>query len=68
VRVRGHGVVRLYADAVVGWRDMPLTTLEWYCPGVGLVKSRHEMLNQHDEVVMRMEGYGMFGQRPAASS
>jgi len=37
-------------------------------PGVGLVKSRHEMLNQHDEVVMRMEGYGMFGQRPAASS
>jgi len=38
VRVRGHGVVRLYADAVVGWRDMPLTTLEWYCPGVGLVK------------------------------
>jgi hypothetical protein len=38
VRVRGHGVVHIYADAVVGWRDMPLTTLEWYCPGVGLVK------------------------------
>ena len=34
-------------------------------PGVGLVKSRHEVLNQHDHVVMRMEGYGMFGQRPA---
>jgi acyl dehydratase len=34
-------------------------------PGVGLVKSRHEVLNQHDQVVMRMEGYGMFGQRPA---
>ena len=38
VRVRGQGVVHLYADAVVGWRDMPLTTLEWYCPGVGLVR------------------------------
>jgi hypothetical protein len=38
VRVRGQGVVPLYADAIVGWRDMPLTTLEWYCPGVGLVK------------------------------
>jgi hypothetical protein len=38
VRVRGYGVVHIYADAVVGWRDMPLTTMEWYCPGVGLVK------------------------------
>lgn len=38
VRVLGEGVVRIYADAVVGWRDMPLTTHEWYCPGVGLVK------------------------------
>ena len=33
-------------------------------PGVGLVKSRHDVLNQHDQVVMRMEAYGMFGQRP----
>jgi acyl dehydratase len=32
-------------------------------PGVGLLKSRHEMLNQHDEVVMQMEGYGMFRRR-----
>ena len=35
-------------------------------PGVGLVKSRHEVLNQHGQVVMEMEGYGMFGMRPAA--
>jgi len=37
-------------------------------PGVGLIKSRHEMLNQHDEVVMRMEGYGMFGRRPGGET
>jgi len=29
-------------------------------PGVGLVKSRHEVLNQRNETVMTMEGYGMF--------
>jgi acyl dehydratase len=34
-------------------------------PGIGLVKSRHEVLNQHGEVVMRMEGFGMFRRRPA---
>jgi acyl dehydratase len=36
-------------------------------PGVGLLKSRHEVLNQDRQVVMRMEGYGMFRRRPAAS-
>ena len=34
-------------------------------PGVGIVKSRHEVLNQHDEVVMEMQAAGMFGRRPA---
>jgi acyl dehydratase len=34
-------------------------------PGVGLVKSRHEVLNQHGQVVMQMEGYGMFRRRQA---
>jgi hypothetical protein len=38
VRVRGAATLRLFADPVVGWRDMPLVTVEWYCPGVGLVK------------------------------
>jgi acyl dehydratase len=33
-------------------------------PGVGLVKLRHEVVNQDDEVVMQMEGYGMFRRRP----
>src|SRR5437868_5021000 len=36
-------------------------------PGVGLVKSRHEVLNQRGEVVMEMQGYGMFGMRRPAS-
>lgn len=35
-------------------------------PGVGLLRSRTEALNQHGEVVMSMEGWGMFGRRPAA--
>jgi len=38
LRVRGTATVRVYADPASGWRDMPLTTLEWYCPGVGLVR------------------------------
>lgn len=43
VRVRGQAVLRLFADPVGGWRDMPLTTTEWYCHGPGLVKLvRHE--------------------------
>jgi acyl dehydratase len=35
-------------------------------PGVGLIRSRHEVLNQHGQTVMQMEGYGMFRRRPAA--
>jgi hypothetical protein len=38
LRVRGIATLRLFADPVVGWKDMPLTTREWYCPGVGLVR------------------------------
>ncbi len=34
-------------------------------PGVGLVKHRWEALNQDGELVMTMEGWGMFGRRPA---
>ncbi|MGL6111013.1 MAG: MaoC family dehydratase [Rubrivivax sp.] len=35
-------------------------------PGVGLVRTRWQMFNQHDEAVLSMEGWGMFGKRPAA--
>jgi acyl dehydratase len=32
-------------------------------PHVGLVRNRWEMLNQNNEEVMQMEGYGMFLRR-----
>jgi hypothetical protein len=38
LRVEGTAAMRLFADPVVGFKDMPLTTTEWYCKGVGLVK------------------------------
>jgi len=37
-------------------------------PGVGLVKSRWTVLNQHREPVMSMEGWGMMRKRLAAES
>lgn len=37
VKVVGQAKLRLFADPVGGWRDLPLTTTEWYCPGPGLV-------------------------------
>jgi hypothetical protein len=38
VRVDGAAVVRVFADPVAGWRDLPLETREWYCPGIGLAR------------------------------
>lgn len=38
LRVEGTAAMRLFADPVVGFRDMPLLTTEWYCKDVGLVK------------------------------
>lgn len=38
VRVGGQAVLKLFADPVVGWRELPLNTTEWYCHGPGLVK------------------------------
>ena len=46
VRVKGMGAVKLFADPVVGFQNMPLTTTEWYCSGVGLVRlERQEPAN-----------------------
>jgi hypothetical protein len=42
LRVKGTAALRVFADPVVGWRDMPLTTTEWYCDGVGLVRLLRE--------------------------
>lgn len=33
-------------------------------PDAGLVKHRWDALNQHGELVMTMDGWGMFGRRP----
>jgi len=38
LRVQGQAVLKLFSDPVNGMRDMPITTTEWYCKGVGLVK------------------------------
>lgn len=35
-------------------------------PTAGLVRNRWRMFNQNQDCVMEMEGYGMFGRRPAA--
>jgi acyl dehydratase len=49
---------------------MRLTTLEVKPsrskPDRGIVRSRWELLNQRGEVVMTLEGMGMFRRRPAA--
>jgi hypothetical protein len=38
LRVAGRSQIRLYVDTAKTWRDVPLNTLEWYCPKVGLVR------------------------------
>jgi len=37
-------------------------------PGVGMLRSRWEVMNQHDETVLTMEGYGMFRRRAPAAT
>ena len=52
--------------------SMRLTTLEARPmasrPTVGLVLSKSEVLNQHREVVLTMQGWGMFGRRNAVKT
>ena len=38
IRVQGQAVLKLFADPVAGFRDLPISSTEWYCKGVGLVK------------------------------
>ena len=42
LRVQGLATLRLYADPATGWRDLPLTTQEWYCAGIGLVRMERQ--------------------------
>lgn len=37
-RILGQATLTLYTDPVNGFAKVPVTTMEWYCPGVGLVK------------------------------
>ena len=50
--------------------SMRMTTLESRPmasrPKVGLVLSRWEVLNQHQQVMLTMQGWNMFGRRPIA--
>lgn len=38
LRVVGQALLNLYTDPVNGFTDVPLTSREWYCQGMGLVK------------------------------
>jgi hypothetical protein len=38
VRVAGRAEIRVYVDATFQFREVPLSTLEWYCPNMGLVR------------------------------
>lgn len=38
VRVEGRAELRIFVDALGAYRASPITTLEWYCPGVGLAR------------------------------
>lgn len=42
MRVRGVADVRFYVDEALTWKDLPMTTREWYCPGVGLARVERE--------------------------
>ncbi len=42
VKVVGEAKIRLYVDAQFNWREIPLFSSEWYCPGRGLVKMERQ--------------------------
>jgi len=50
-------------DTLKGRRVVLETRASQSRPDMGVVKMRWEVFNQHDELVMTMEGYGMFGRR-----
>ena len=38
LRTEGQALLNLFTDPVNGFNDVPLTSREWYCPGVGLAR------------------------------
>jgi acyl dehydratase len=61
--IRWHKPVRA-GDTVAYSRVVLESRASASRPDAGLVKSRWEAVNQHGELVMSMEGWGMFGRRP----
>lgn len=51
-------------DTLTYTRTVTETRASMTRKGVGLVKHRYEAINQAGEVVLTMEGWGMFGRRP----
>lgn len=47
LRVKGAALLPLFVDPVAGAQDVPLTTLEWYCPGPGLVRLERQEAVTH---------------------
>ena len=52
-KVVGNGSLPLYADAVMGFKDVPVQSTEWYCKGVGLVK-----LERREDIVSALWNSG----------
>lgn len=51
-------------DTLTYTRTVTETRASMTRKGVGLVKHRYQAINQAGEVVLTMEGWGMFGRRP----
>jgi len=51
-------------DTLRYWRIVLESRASASRPGVGLVKHRWEAVNQAGDLVLTMEGWGMFGRRP----
>ena len=62
--IRWHMPVRP-GDTVTYRRTVLETRASKSRPEMGLVRTRSEALNQAGDLVMSMEGWGMFGRRPA---
>lgn len=53
-------------DTIRAERHIVETRTSQSKPMIGIIKSRWEVRNQRNEMVMTMEGYGMFGRRAPA--
>jgi len=63
-KVVGSGNLPLYADAVLGFKDVPVENVEWYCKGVGLVKVERKedivsALWNSGKIVMELTSYSL---------